>query len=149
MAFFGQHFLDHQLVDLVVLDDQNIERGQSLGRIRGRFAKQLWRRCGGQDRHGQAEPEKATVAELTLHSDRAFHRIDKAPRDAKAKAGAAEFARIGRIERDEVVEDFLELVFGDADAGVDDTEFKDVAVAQTLRFDADHSFAGELDRVGS
>ena len=100
------------------------DRGPGLGPARGRLERTAptvpgWARGdGGHVVQGQVEREGAPLAERALDPDLAAEQPGDLPADRQAQAGAAVLAagaRVGLLER---LEDDLQLVRRDADAGV-------------------------------
>src|SRR3954464_4213071 len=98
---------------------------------------------GGADRHGDLEGR--ALADLGGDGDRAAVQLDDLARDREAKAGAALLARAGVVDLLELVEDPLLVLGRDAEAGVDDRQLVELAVAPAL--DLDLAVVRELDGV--
>ena len=94
--------------------------------------------------------ERAALARRAVHPHLAAHHLDQVPGDGQAEPGAAVAARrrhVGLLERREQP---LDLVGGDADAGVADGEVRAPRVDRLARhrdLDADLAALGELDAV--
>ncbi len=130
-------------VHLEIIDDQSAfqRRGQTVGC--GVFAA-----CD--DGHDDLEPETGPTALFAFHPDVAAHHFDQAARDRKPQTGAADGAVLGILDLVEGTEHMVDLVGGNADAGVFD---RDVDRGEPLvhldpdNADQDIAFLGELDGV--
>ena len=69
-------------------------------------------------REAGGEPERRAGARLALDADLAAHELDEAPADGQAEAGAAVPPRGGGVGLRERLEQHVELLGRDADAGV-------------------------------
>ena len=69
-------------------------------------------------RHRRGEPEDRAAADLALDADLAAHQVDQPCGDRKAKPGAFMAAGRGAVDLRELLEDVLQLVGRDADAGI-------------------------------
>ena len=103
-------------VGLVVVDDQDAHAVE-LGRDR-------MLREGRMRVHGERNrnPKGRAAAGCAFDLDRAVHQPGQPGHDGEAEAGAAEAARDGCVGLAEAAEDRVELVGGDADAGVGNRE---------------------------
>ncbi len=97
--------------------------------------------------HGQRQTDRERGAhpQGAAHADAAAHQLDQLPRDGGAKTCATELPRGGRIGLCKGVEDALQMLRGDADAGVLHLDHqRAVVVVQPQQ----HMAAlGELERV--
>ena len=120
----------YQAVDLVVLDEQDVERTRGIGqRVDSRRALML----DPHQRH--AEPEGAAAIDPAVHADLAAERAHQLAADGEAQPGAAEAPRNRGVGLHEGVEEVGLAALGDADAAVDHRE------AQPIR--AFRSFVAE------
>src|SRR5262249_56184454 len=95
--------------------------------------------------HGNSEPECRSLAEGALHPDAAPVHLDELLGDAETQAGAPVFPADRGVDLPELREDVVQLIFGDANAGV--AHAVDEVVAALLGRDLDPSLFRELDRV--
>ena len=107
----SQLFQQDFAVDRIVVDDQHPGAGDvdRHGR-RGRARRMR--------RHRRGEPEDRAAADLALDADLAAHQIDQPRGDGEAEAGAFVTAGGRAVDLREFLEDGLQLVRRDADAGV-------------------------------
>jgi hypothetical protein len=143
-----EHFAGDEAIDGVVFDEEDVasvEAGYGGGRVGG----------GGEGFElvgkGELEPEGAAVAGGAVAADFAAHGADEFARDGEAEAGAAVLAAGSGLGLDEGGEDALDLIGGDADAGVVDFEAEGDALGvagEFMDFEADSALLGELEGVG-
>ena len=91
------------------------------------------------------------LALLAFHPDIAAHHFGQLAADGQAQAGAAELAGGGGIDLREGLEEPVDLVRRNADAGVADGKEDEVVARFVLRLghvDADVALRGEAHRVG-
>jgi hypothetical protein len=67
---------------------------------------------------GDGEMERGALARDALHPHRAAHQLGQPLADGEAEAGAAVLARGRRVELAELLEQAVDAIGGDADAGV-------------------------------
>ena len=157
-----QHGHEEVDVDFVVLGEQQpprlgrVARRQRRGRCRsgsGRVgcvgcAGPVQRRQGRGRQHG-GQREDAAAAGRAGHDHVAVHAPGHAARDGQTQAGAAETAGDAVVGLHEGLEDAVDLVGVDADAGVRHLKAQEIGPAGR-RADAqrDAALRGELQRVG-
>ena len=101
------------------------------------------------DREGCREPEGRSLAGRALGADLAAHQLDEARGDRQPEAGSLVAARRGGIDLREFVEHRLQLVGGDTDAGILDTDPDSDLLIFAFAGDVDEHVAalGELHRI--
>ena len=90
------------------------------------------RRLEGVHRGRQLDGEGRSLAELRADGDVATHHLAEASADGQTETGAAEVPGGRVIGLGELLEDVLQLVGGDADAGVADRQEDPVAAVSPL-----------------
>jgi hypothetical protein len=106
-------------------------------------------RIGGAPQ-AELEPERRSLVQAAVDADAPAHQLGELLDDRQAEAAAAVAARARRVDLREGVEHRVELVLGDADAGVAHLEAKlhrVVALAEDGDVEDDAAALGELDRV--
>ncbi len=150
-----EHFARDQPIDRVVLDQQDAPGRGLVGR--GGRRQGDMRRIGtgrvmigrlpfGQG-HRQAQPEGAALTGRAVRADLGAQRLGHARGNAQTQPGAVVVARIGAVERHEILEDARQVFRLDADTVVDHADLDRVEPVRTGRLDRDQPVAGELDRV--
>src|SRR6185503_19980695 len=94
----------------------------------------------------QLQIEGGPLTELALHHDVAFHRACQVPTDGEAETGAFANRAQCPAELDERLEDVIDFLSRDADAGVADGDVG-VRPRDSARCRHTAAFVGELDRV--
>ncbi len=104
-------------------------------------------RCIGHGGQFEISPEGRALARFAAHTDIAVHQLRQLSTDVEAESGAAIFA-VGRRAGLRVgLEQTLERILADADAGVD--HFEAIAVGADLSCVERHAPGhGELERIG-
>ena len=140
---------EHALQDVggvaIVVDDEHAAR-------RRRRRARLGRRLGAGGRGvGQGDDEaRAFLVACAFDPDAPAVALDDAARDGEAETGAADLARVRRLDLLELVEDALAIVGGDGDAVVPDRQPDEAARhlgAEDVDLDAP-ALGRELDGVG-
>ena len=142
-----EHAGDHSAVGRVVVHREDAHAGD-VDRL-GRSSSAVERRAGPASRSG-GEPERRPDARRALHADLAAHELDEAPADGQAQAGAAEAPRGGGVGLRERLEQHVELLGRDADAGVAHLEAQRRPVVPLVHEPDGHrhlAALGELDGV--
>ncbi|KAF5033174.1 hypothetical protein DSECCO2_609520 [anaerobic digester metagenome] len=117
MAEFFEHALAGQEVDHVVLDQQDAQGSAGGGRGLGRRLP-FGPRAG--QAQGQGQEKRRAPALLGVDVEARIHEPRQPAHDGKSKPRPLETAGVGALGLDEGLEDFVQLVVGDADARVRD-----------------------------
>mmetsp|Transcript_70462 Transcript_70462/g.166102 ORF Transcript_70462/g.166102 Transcript_70462/m.166102 type:complete len:643 (+) Transcript_70462:166-2094(+) len=133
--------LEHLAGRGVVVDDQHLQAGPRRNRVAG---------LGRSDRQRQLEVEAAALADAAGHAQLTAHQRHQLAADRQTQAGAAIAPRGRLLGLAEAGKDVLELVVGDADAGVADLEAdacQGAVLAQQCQGQHDLAVLGELQRI--
>jgi hypothetical protein len=149
VAVLFQKVAQHDAVDAVVLHDQDLLSG---ARAPGAGWILSAPQCGDPAEFcpppaGAGAPGTGCRAPGAFESDLAPHRIDERRTMASPRPVPPDGARIGRVERHEILEDAVLIGGIDADPVVDHAELHEIAIVETFGLDRDRPVAGELDRV--
>ena len=136
-----QLLAQHMQVDAVIVHHQGVTPLKTGRGLVAAFAdhRQLHR-----------EVEAGTLAGLAFDADFAAHHLHQLTGDRQAQPGAAVLARGGAVGLGEGIEQLVDLLLGDADAGVDDRELQAAAIVpvfQRHHLQDDMAVVGELDGV--
>ena len=146
-----QQGLEHQLVDRIVLGRQHLQGGD--GRAVVLFGDRDFDHGDRRRRdllaalERQDDGEAGALTRLALDHDRATHQGRQVAADRQAQARAAEATRGRGVGLGEFLEQRLQLVGLDADAGVGDLQPQPPLPVQ-IGDDADLACLGELQGVG-
>jgi hypothetical protein len=109
-----EHGRDHLLVHDVVFGNEDVHVGQRNGG--------LLDRGGGSDGRSQLqrqlEAKKASFADGALRPQAATHQVYQSLADGESQAGSTEAASVGAIGLGEGIEDEVQFVGGNSDAGI-------------------------------